>query len=378
MKRWSIRGLFGAGLCILIVACRGREFAKPMPSFRGVAAEALIVFQSANEYPARGARIHLVNSATGEGSELDTSAPVAPKQILAERHLIYGAYLIGQSGQHALLSGEAGSANRHDFTYTSSLLSPGKKFFLRNLVGKVIIGKTDGMGAFTMKEDLADCNWLTTAEIVCLSGKYQDRREVVGYDILAHKRRLLYHSEGKARLDNLRFAPDMQVAAFTESTDDNTAIIEMDLPLGAHRRLSELRQRYVFGLAVSVDHIVAARTVKSKHEDDKLEPNDVWISAPYGDAKTPGLLLQLPALASPGFFSGKGFLGVESMAFSPDGQSLAVLMSGEDDCRMGDEGGNLACRKDIYIINRKQPGIRRLTQFQVQSAEKIQWLRYEP
>jgi hypothetical protein len=348
-----------------------------MPSFKGVTAEALIVFQSANEHPARGARVHLVNTITGEGSELDTSTPVAPKLVLTEPHFIYGAYLIGQSGQYALLTGELSSANRQDFTYTTSLLSPGKKFFLRNLIGKVIIGKTESTGAFTIKEDLADCNWLTTAEMVCLSGKYQDRHEIVGYDILARKQRVLYRSEGKAKLDNLRFAPDMQVGVFTESTDDSTAIIEMELPLGASRRLAELRQRYVFGLAVSVEHIVAARTVKSKPEKDKLEPYDVWISAPYGDAKAPGLLLQLPALASPGFFSGKGFTGVESITFSPDGQSLALLMSGEDDCRMGDEGGNLLCRHDIYLVEKGKPGVKRLTNFGIQSASKIRWLKFE-
>lgn|GEM_PF-3484623 len=373
-----LRTIFGcAGLLAAFAACRGREYAKPMPPFRGIASDALIVFQSANEMPARGARVHLIDPITGNGSELDTKAPVAAKQILGEPHIIYGAYLIGNSGRHALLSGEPASGNRYDFTYATSLLSPGKKFFLRSVIGKVIIGKTEGPGALEIKEELADCNWLTTAEIVCLSGKYQERREIVGYDVLNHKRRTLYRTTGKAKLDNLRFAPDMQLAAFTENSDDNVAIIELDLPLAGTRRLTELKGRYVFDLVVSVDHIIAARTVKSQHADDKLEPHDVWISTAYGEAKAPGLLLQLPALASPGFFSGKGFRGVESMAFSPDGNRLAVLMSAEDDCRMGDEGGNLLCRHDIYIIGKSEPGVRKLTNYGIQSAAKIRWLKFE-
>jgi hypothetical protein len=177
-------------------------------------------------------------------------------------------------------------------------------------------------------------------------------------------------------LENLRLAPNGQSAVFTENTADAVSIYRLDLRSGTCQKVAGFSQSYIFGLEVSQDGTIAARIIGSKHPEGKLTPYDIWVSAPFGAARVPGYILNLPALESPGFLSGKGFIGVDSFAFSPDGKSLAILMSGEDDCRMADEGGNLACRKDIYIVDRDKPELRRLTKLQVQSAERLQWRKF--
>lgn len=368
--------IFALAALLALIHCRGRDFAKPMPRFTGTASDTLIIFQSADEEYGRGTRIHFIDPATGSGSELDSKAVTPTKEIMNEPHLVFAAQLVGQSGKSSRLISKAEEQKRVVAPYTVSQLSPDNALYLRATPGVVTLVRTDGSAEYLLREDWADCAWQTASEFVCLVGKYQERRAIIAYDFATRRSNLLYEIKSKAKLENLRLVPGGTNAVFTENSADSVAIYRLDIKNKACTKIADFTQRYIFGLEVSPQGIVAARIVDSKHPEGKLNPYDIWVSAAFGAARAPGYLLNLKALESPGFFSGKGFIGVDSFAFSPDGKSLAVLMSGEDDCRMVDEGGNYACRKDIYIVDRDKPQVRRLTEFQIQSAERLQWRKF--
>lgn len=368
--------LFAVAALILLLHCRGRDFAKPMPRFAGTLAEALIIFQSADEEYGRGARIHFIDPATGSGSELDSKITTPTLEVIKEPHLVFAAQLVGKTGKTARLISKAEEQKRVVAPYTVSQLSPENAMFLRATPGTVTVVRTDGSAEYLLREEWADCAWLDASEFICLKGKYQERRAIISYNFASRRSQVLYEIKGKAKLDNLRLAPGLMVAAFTENTADTVAIFRLDLKTRACSKVADFTQRYIFGLEISPGGVIAARTVNSKHSEGKLDPYDIWVSVPFGPARAPGYLMNLAALESPGFFSGRGFIGVDSFAFSPDGKSLAVLMSREDDCRMADEGGNYACRKDIYIVDRDKPEVRRLTELQIQSAERLQWRKF--
>lgn len=371
--------ILALALCALgyCTACRGREFAKPMPPLKETAAETLLVFQSDEQDNFSGARVHFVDPASGTGSELSKIKAEGVSELLKEPHLTYGRYLITNRGKYAeMLSAEERASSRPD-AHTSSLLSPDKKYYLRAGFGKVAIALTNGSAEEARREDWANCGWRDATRIICLQGKYQERRQIIEYDVASRQRKVLHEVAGKIKLENLCLSPDRKIAAFTAGINDKVAILILDLKSGEKKQIADFQERYIFALAVTIEGIVAARIVNSKHSEDKLEPYDIWISAPFGGLPAAGYLLRLPALDSPGFVSGKGYRGVESMSFSPDGKKLAFLMSGENDCRMADEGGNLACRHDIYVVERDSPGVRRLTQFQIQSAKVLHWLKFD-
>ena len=362
---------------LLFLACRGRDFAKPMPALKVAPVESLIVFRSADEHRANFPRIHFVDPSNGAGTELDRSTPTALGAVLAEPHLVYGSLAITNHGKFAQLLPVAEAQAGKVYSYAVSQLSPDGRYFLRRQPGKLTIARSDGGSSVNVTDDLADCAWRSNDAMVCLAGKYQETRAIVEVDLRGQKKATLYAEAGKPKLENLQVSRDGRLAAFSRNLADTVSILLLDLNDRRVRTIAEFQQRYIFALALAPDGTVAARIVNSTHTPGKLDPYDVWISAPFGGRSSPGYLLNLPALEAPGFFSGKGFTGVDSFAFSPDGQALAILRSGEDDCRMADEGGNLACRKDIYIVARNQPGVRRLTQFQIQSAEQVRWLKFE-
>lgn len=363
-------------LAILFSACRGRDFAKAMPPLKSATTDTLLVFRSADENFPRTPRVHFIDPATGAGTELDRKTPSPVSAVLAEPHIVYGSYAVTKQGKFARLVADEETQSDHIDPHADSLLSPNQQHFIRRAPGKVVTARTDGSIAMLLKEDLAECAWRTASAFVCLAGKYQETRAIVEYDLYTRNKKTLHSITGKYKLDNLRLRPDGKAAAFTQNLADTVSVHLLDFSTNTVNTVAEFHGRYIFDLAVSADGIIAARIVNSKHTDGKLDPYDVWVSAPFGSARSAGYLLNLPSLGSPGFFSGKGFTGVDSFAFSPNGNSLAILMSGEDDCRMADEGGNLACRKDIYIAQRDKAGMRRVTQFQIQSAARLRWLRF--
>ena len=363
-------------LCFEFSACRGRDFAKAMPPLKSATADTLLVFRSADEYSPKTPRLHFVDPTTGAGTELDRKTPSQIAAVLAEPHIVYGSYAVTKQGKFARLVPDEEMQSGHIDSHADSLLSPDGRHFLRRVPGKVVIADIDGSTALLLKDDFSECAWRTAAVFVCLAGKYQETRAIAEYDLNSRKKQILHSITGKHKLENLRLRPDGKTAAFTQNLADSVTVQLWDFSAQSVRTLAEFKGRYIFDLAISADGIVAARIVNSKHAEGKLDPYDLWISAPYGSATSAGYLLNLPSLDSPGFFSGRGFTGVDSFAFSPDSNSLAILMSGEDDCRMADEGGNLACRKDIYVVERNIPGMRRLTEFQITSAAKLRWLKF--
>lgn len=344
-----------------------------MPVYRAGTSAALLVFQSQDEMAARGPRIHLVDAVTGIAAELDRESAVSAAEVLKEPHLTYGAYLIGQSGRHAVLAGKG--ADAREFGYSTSILSEDSRKFLRNQIGSILVGDIATGEVIELRDELADCAWSGKTSLICLKGKYQERRDVVRIDLANRQKTTLYTAQGKAKLENFRLSHEHKSAVFTENIADQVKIQRLEISTNNLQTVADFPDRYIFDLALAGDGTIAARIVSSKREGEKLQPFDIWVSTAYADIAAPGYLLRLPALDSPGFFSGKGFRGVESFAFSPDASVLAILMSGENDCRMADEGGNLACRHDIYLVERQKPGLRRLTHYQITSANRLRWLQ---
>lgn len=377
MPGFCARLLILIGIISVLNSCRGREFAKPMPPFTRATSESLIVFQSDDELDFRSPRIHFISPIDGQASELDRkrTAPVA--QVMSAAYIVYAGLLIAGDGTHAALS-TAQETTGNTSAHGDILVSPdGVRFFRRDLVRLTVRNLRD-KAEYGPLGDLADCDWETSDSILCLSGKYQQRRQIVRLSADLKKRSVLFEIASKEKLENLVVAPDKKTVVFTANRDDRVTLYRLNLASGNARPEESFAGRYIFAIAVSADGVIAARIVKSRHEPDTLDPYDVWISEPFGPATKKGYLLNLPALDSPGFFSGKGFRGVDGFAFSPDGQRLAILMSRANDCRMADEGGNLACRQNIYIVDRGGPALRQLTEFHMTSARKLQWLKFLP
>lgn len=373
-KRLAPCGLFLA-LLTWLPACRGREFAKPMPPFAGAASESLIVFQSDDEANFRRPRIHFISPGDGRASELDQKRSADLQKVISEPHIVYSGIMVATDGGHAPLV-TAKEATGQISVHADSIVSPDGKRFLRSDLSSITVQTISTKAEAGPASELADCDWESADSIICLAGKYQERRQIVRLGADLQRREVLFKTAGKPKMENLIVAPDKKSAVFTTNEADNVTIYRLHLATGRVEAQESFTGRYIFSLGVSGEGVIAARIVHSKHTPDKLDPYDVWISQPYGPAKAKGYLLNLPALDAPGFFSGKGFRGVDAFAFSPDGKSLALLMSGENDCRMADEGGNLACRQNVYVVEKDNQTIRQLTQFRMTSARKIRWVKF--
>ncbi|MBL8018444.1 MAG: hypothetical protein JNM27_02165 [Leptospirales bacterium] len=302
-------------------SCRGREYLEEQPAFRNYSGTGILAFSSGRE-GVHGRRMILVDPESGAAYDLD---PALKKDSIAGG-VSFGAFRFLSSGEWAIVEKE--SPRRP--------LEPG--LYLK------------------------------------ASGTYQKETRLIltSQPGSPAEERILFEAGPDERIGAVA-GNGHGLGAFCLIKNQNISFYTIGRN-GPPVRVGELSGYYVFDLAISRTGTVAARISPIERQDEKLSPADIWISEAFGPASSPGILLKLRALDSPGFLTGRGFEGVKDLAFSPDGQTLAVLLSQEDDCRMVDEGGNLGCRKNIRLIYSKSPNGRQLTKLRTTQADRLDWI----
>lgn len=353
-----------------VSGCRGREYAEKMPVFRGGISGSVILFSSVFEPPETYKRIHILDPSTGALSETEASMETSLESILAKPVIQVGTVLLSENGQYAYLRENPEEDRNY---YGRHRLSPGKKYFLRMGGPGLSVTRISDRKIFQHKDSLSDCGWISEEGILCLQGGYNKEKKIVLPRPDSTESRSVFELNTKGHLGSLRTDPEKKRAAFCETGSDSAVFYKMNTVTYNIENLGSAKGYYCFDLALSSQGIAAAKVVKINHTAGLSDPADIWISEKFGPASGAGILLNLPSLESPGFLSGEGFKGVEGMAFSPDGLRMAVLMSEKDDCRMADEGGNIACRKNIHIVSSESPTLKKLTNMKTTSASGVLW-----
>ena len=350
---------------LFVMQCRGREYLTGLPAYRSSPAKSVIILRAETE-GRRDARLVIVEPDTGTATEVNSpQVPVAQSvkhdEIIAERDL-----LLTRSGSIWSLK-DSDAAGR---TYTGHQLSPDGRHLLARGGNAIFVTPLFGEGRMQATGQFRDCRWVSAAAVACIEGPYQKETRLVQLSLPQLRRSILVETQGEY-LRELATDPVRGSIAYATQAEKLVRFWLRSATEGRAKILGELPGHYVFALAVSSQGTVAARVASAERSAELLLPQNIWFSGTRDHRQ--GLLLDLPALAHPGFFSGAGFQGVEAFDFSPDGTALAILMSSRDGCRMADEGGNLACRLNVFTYEIPRGSVRQLTHFKASQLNGIAW-----
>ncbi len=194
-------------------------------------------------------------------------------------------------------------------------------------------------------------------------------------NINSKKKELIYKS-GIMHITNLAISHDKRFLAVAEYNDSATVnhkytVKIIDLTDGKEKSKKE-NFNHIKMLKWSPDGILGIC-----HELTEAHTYSIRILSPDGNIDYD--LLNLPIVKeNPGFFYGDGYLGVVDFAWSPDGRRIAYLASTPGDCYIADEGGNVHCLLDIFMIDLKNKKLNRITEIKREKLNLIQWHQINP
>lgn len=368
-----MRGVALSSLLLLFtaIACRGREYLSALPR-TGQVTGGVVALVAASEAPVSTPRAVVIQPESGEASELNLVANAPLKETYRETVLQLAQFVVSRDGKVSSLSPEPEkrSGSFHACTqsprreHVACLTATGLSF-MNAATGERVLRR----GAYR------SCAWRSPKKFICLEGEYNKENHIVELDAAADKAVVLVRKNGE-RITGL--AANGATGSFAYATGKDAAwrFWRNTKGSGNAESVGDLTGYYIFDTRISAQGVVAARIASALRSDDKLVPRNIWVSHEFGGRK--GVLLDLAELPAPGFFSGAGFEGVESFDFSPDGEVLAILMSGQNDCRMVDEGGNVACRMNIHIFDSRTRELKQLTHFRATELRSVRWFGPPP
>ncbi|AFM11340.1 hypothetical protein [Turneriella parva] len=348
-------------------ACRGREYLAALPNAGGEVPSGVVALVAAAEAPHRASRAVLIHPASGAATELELIQNAQLKEIYQDTKLIVDQYALSRLGKIAQLAPHAHGKNK---SYFACSLSPQRYFVACQIsTGISVVDVTTGAEQ-VHKGSYRSCSWGAAKRLICLEGSYQKENRIVAID--PHEKPITTIAQNdKDRITGLTADAGTGRIAYATGKDQSWIFWRKQSLTAAPERLGEISGHYIFDARISPLGVVAARVAAAENREGILRPRNIWVSPEFGGRK--GQLLDLAELPAPGFFSGSGFGGVESFDFSPDGMSLAILMSGENDCRMVDEGGNIACRLNVHIFDSRAGELKQLTHFRATELRSVLW-----
>lgn len=345
--------------------CRGREYLTDLPAYRNTAANSVIVLRAETE--GRGqTRLIVIDPNTGSASEVKSAEFPTPENFQREELIGERDLLLARAGTIVSLKGPDAASRM----YTGHQLSPDGRYFLARGGKGIVVKPLSGAGSMQSAGAFRDCGWVSRVALVCIEGPYQKETRLVQLSLPQLRRSIIVETQGEY-LRGLATDPERGSIAYATQADKLVRFWLRSAAANPPRLLGELQVHYVFGIALSSQGTLAARVASAERSAELLQPHNLWFSGTAGHRQ--GLLLDLPALAAPGFFSGAGYEGVEAFDFSPDGAALGILMSSRDGCRMADEGGNLACRLNVFTYEIPRGVLRQLTQFKASQLNGLAW-----
>lgn len=350
---------------LVCIHCRGREYLTGLPAYRDTPANSVIVLRAESE-GSGPTRLIVIDPNTGSSSEVKAPGLQTPENFQREELIAERDLLLARAGTIASLKG-SDAAGR---TYTGHQLSPDGRYFLARGGKGIVVTPLAGAGSMQSTGQFRDCRWVSRVAIVCIEGPNQKEARLVQLTLPQLQRSILVETQGEY-LRGLATDPERGSIAYATQADKLVRFWLRSAVANPPRLLGELQGHYVFGIALSSQGTIAARVASVERSAELLLPRNIWFSGTAGHRQ--GLLLDLPALAAPGFFRGAGFEGVEAFDFSPDGAALAILMSSRDGCRMADEGGNLACRLNVFTYEIPRGVLRQLTHFKASQLNGLAW-----
>lgn len=354
---------------LVCMQCRGREYLTGLPAYRNTPAGSVIVLRAETEGRSQP-RLIVIDPDTGSATEVkstefSTAANFEREEWIAERDL-----LLARTGAVVSLKSLRKGTGAARPNYTGYQLSPDHRHFLVRDSNGVAVIPLAGEGRLHSTGEFRDCRWLSRLALACIEGPYQKETRIVQFALPKLQRSILVETQGEY-LRALATDPERGSFAYATQADKLVRFWLRTAAANPPKLLGELHGHYVFGIALSAQGTLAARVAPAESRPDLLAPRNIWFSGT--SERNPGLLLDLPTLPAPGFLSGAGFLGVEAFDFSPDGKALAILMSSRNGCRMADEGGNLACRLNVFTYEIPRGVLRQLTHFKASELHGLVW-----
>lgn len=361
------RSLIGLILLFTASACRGREYLAALPRVGGEVPGGVVALVATTEAPSRDSRAVLINPESGEASEIELIQNAQLREIYKDTRLVVDQFAVSHQGKIAPLAPHAHSKNQ---SYFACSLSPQRQYVAcQSSTGVSITEAATGI-ELVRKGSYRGCVWVAAKRLVCLEGAYQKENRIVSMSPTEPQTTTIIQND-KDRITALAADALTGRIAYATGKDKSWIFWRTQIGTAAPERLGEISGHYIFDVRISHEGVVAARVAAAVSTEGKLRPRNIWVSPDFGGRK--GLLLDLAELPAPGFFSGSGFGGVESFDFSPDGMSLAILMSGQNDCRMVDEGGNVACRLNVHIFDSRAGELKQLTHFRATELRSLLW-----
>ncbi len=358
-----------AALAVLL-QCRGREHLGAQSAFRAAPSQGVVVFLADNPPPQRSVRAVIVDTTSGEAGELELLSRDSLSQAIAEPFFSVGGFVVSRSGKNASL---VRAFSEKQSSHFGCSLSPAGEYVACHAGNGVHVIDLRTQKTSEEQGELRQCQWRRSSELLCLEGAYQKERRIVALPAGKRGRQILRQSD--ERIGQLAVNTSSGAFAWSVSNDRQQKIFRRRPAGSADELLGSIDNHYVFSLRIASNGAVAARVAPRQRESGNRQPRNIWVSREFNGRA--GILLTLAELPAPGFFRGAGFDGVESFDFAPDGSQLAILMSGPDDCRMVDEGGNVACRLNVHVYDSKTGGLHQLTHFRATELHTLAWREWQ-
>lgn len=293
-------------------------------------------------------------------------------QISSQNFFKYREYLIFENGKKLKLLNKEGNLDypQNTIPYHLPKLNEKKDKLLFNDLSFIRIFDLNGKKIKEIKTEHEGVDWFKVDKIAFLS----DRKDKPGQsiqviDLNSNKEETLYQS--KQFINTFAFSPDRTKLATIE-------LNSVWNPIQYSVRIIDITSGKIILQKNMPDY---AKDIKWSTKGElgilfKMEVTE-GLYPPFSiyllSEKTDKDLLQLKAYEPPGFiFSGEGYSGVEEFTWSPDGSKIAYIASESGNCNR-DEGGNVHCDLDIYIVDIKTGLKEKITNLKNKSFTSLLW-----
>lgn len=208
--------------------------------------------------------------------------------------------------------------------------------------------------------------------IVFRDGNYQSGQSVYLYDTATQKSKALYTANGSF-LTLLKVSEDENKVAVVERDAQNKISVRVIDIVSGQSELVLAETVLYSALQLKWSPQGDALALMAKHDTQSFSPYNLFVIPLVSQKISP--LLSVKTLPRPGFFFGKGYEGVRSFDWTPDGESLIFLGAFEGDCRLSSAGGPVVCNNHLYSVHKDGSAQRKLAKESMTTGmvNRIRW-----
>ncbi|HMW07495.1 MAG TPA: hypothetical protein PK079_22070 [Leptospiraceae bacterium] len=309
---------------------------------------------------------------TPENKKVELLDLLDETQISSLNYFKYREYLIFENGKKIKLRNKEGNLDypQNTILYQLPILNDKKDKILYSDLSSIKVFDLNGKKKKEIKIEHERAEWFKDDKVAFLSDrKDKPGQSIQTIDLSSNKEETLYKS--KQFISSFILSPDRT----------KLATIELDKvwnPIQYSVRIIDLTSGKILIQKNMPDYTKDIKwstngelgiLFRMKAEEGLYPPFSIYLLS----EKTDKDLLQLKAYEPPGFiFSGEGYSGVEEFTWSPDGSKIAYIASEPGNCNR-DEGGNVHCDLDIYIVDINTGAKEKITNIKNKSFTFLFW-----